>query len=433
MKKKRIVTGLLVLVFCLFQCMTVFAAETAETTGDQQEMDTGGNLFWGGENLSVDSVFSAFAAGRTVEMDQAQAEGSVFAVAQDIDIRDSRINESAFLGGETVTVRDTPVHGNIFAMGRTIDISGESNTVYAMGETVAFNGVTNGIHATGNSVSIAGKINGDVTVESDSLFIDPDAEITGRLKITAGSEPQIPDSAKVGSYEFEQKVEEDDKSETEAVAETVGSVMIKKVLSTIYWIIAISLLGLLLCWLFDDHLLKAGEKLKKSPGYAVARGLLGWICAPIIVIFMLCTVLLAPAGVLLLLAYIILLCAGTCFTGASLGRLLFPKMNRFLAAVICISVLEVMLVIPFAGRIIGVICDLYLISYVVGCLSESVGSISKNKPQAAGSAAAADPVQVTETVSVSEESASVDENVSEESASADEDAAESTEESKDEN
>ncbi len=372
MKLRRIITGVLIFVICLCQSMTAFASEAKEA----EDSDSARNLFMAGEDvlLPSDPFFSTFSMGRKVIMEGSEAEGSVFAMAQDITIDNSKIGESAYIMGETVTVRNTPVHGNIFAMGRNIDIAGESNAVYAMGESIEFDGVTNGLYVQGESVVLSGKIIGDATVEyGSSLTLDPDMEITGNLKVKGKTETQVPETAKVGSYEFEQKIEEKE----EDVTPTIGAIIAGKIAKTIFWIVAMSLFGLLLCWLFNDHIIRAGECIMKEPGKAVARGLLGWICTPIIIIFMFCTVILAPAGALLLMVYIILLCAGTAFAGASIGRLIFPKLHPFLASVACIAALEVLRQIPYIGTLVGVVADLYLLSYVVGCISDGINK--KNK------------------------------------------------------
>ena len=399
MKKRRVISGLLVFVFCLCQCLTVFASDEPEIDVDNEleididdsfdvdadesfEIDSAGNVFRSGNDVafSLEKFFTVISMGRTVNINETEVGGGVFAMAKDITITDSNINESAFLMAESITLRDTPVNGNVFAMGRKVDIAGESNAVYALGETVIFDGSTKALNVEGGSVSIGGKIDGDVSVEADSVVFDSDLEVTGNLKVTSVEEPAIPESVKTGSYEFEKKLTNKEKADpSDAVKKVTFGIVAKKIAKTIYLIIAITLLGMLLNVFFADQLKNAAENLKK-PGPALLRGLLGFICIPFAGFFMCITIILAPAGGLLLLVYFVLLCAALCFTGASIGRVIFPKMHPFASAAICIAVLEVVRQLPIAGRIIGVICDIYLISYVLGVLFENYKRNRKKQP-----------------------------------------------------
>ncbi|MCR4657254.1 MAG: hypothetical protein K5770_13680 [Lachnospiraceae bacterium] len=385
MKKNSIITGLLTLAFCLCQCLPVFAQDGGEgpEVKETNEIDSAGNLFSSGDDfsLSLDSVYCAFALGRNIDVSGAESEGSLFALARDITIRDTKVGESIFLGAETVSVTGTSADGNIFSMGRKVDISGTGRGVYAMGETVNFDGEARGVCIAANSVFIGGTINGDVKIDAgQNITIDPDTVITGSLYISGQQEPEVPDSAEIGEYTFEQKTGEADGDASEA-SEATGSKIGGIIGKTIYWIAAMSLLGIILCWLFGSHLKNAGEVFLNSPGSAAGRGVLAWLLTPVLAVLMCCTVILAPAGGILLAVYVILLCIGLCFTGASLGRLVFRDMHPFLSAVICIAVLEVVRQIPFLGTVIGALADIYLLSYVVYCLSETLNK-KKKRPEA---------------------------------------------------
>ncbi len=410
MKKRRIISGLLVFVFCLCQCLTVFASDDEIDLDQDLEIDisdsfdveadesfvtdSAGNVFSSGNDVAflLDKFFSICTMGKTVTLNETEADGSVMAMAKDVTITDSNINESAFLAGESVTLRDTPVKGNVFAMGRKVDICGESNAVYAMGETVIFDGTTNALNVCGGSVSVGGKIDGDVSIDAGSIVLASDLEVTGNLKVTSEDEPEIPASVKTGSYEFEKKITDEDEADPAAdIGKVTAGIIAKKIAKTIFWIIAMSLLGIFLNLFFADQLQGAAENVKK-PFPAIIRGVLGWICIPVIGLFMCLTIVLAPAGGLLLLVYFILICAALCFAGASLGRIIFPKMHPFASATICIASLEIIRQLPIVGPVLAVIAQVYLISYVVGVLFENIKR-NKKKQQAV-------PADVTETVIV---------------------------------
>ena len=98
-----------------------------------------------------------------------------------------------------------------------------------------------------------------------------------------------------------------------------------------------SLLGIVICKLFDEHLSRASELIKTRTGTMIARGIAAWILIPIIAVLLLCTLILAPVGAVILVLYILMLCVGVSFTGASLGRMILPNMNVFLSFQILMS------------------------------------------------------------------------------------------------
>ncbi len=74
--------------------------------------------------------------------------------------------------------------------------------------------------------------------------------------------------------------------------------------------------------------------------------------------------MLAPAGGMLLLGYIILIIAGESFTAASVSRLILPNMSIYPAAIIGVVIIRLIKLIPVIGFIVGALCDLYLLAYV---------------------------------------------------------------------
>ena len=131
-----------------------------------------------------------------------------------------------------------------------------------------------------------------------------------------------------------------------------------------------SLLGIVICKLFDEHLSRASELIKTRTGTMIARGIAAWILIPIIAVLLLCTLILAPVGAVILVLYILMLCVGVSFTGASLGRMILPNMNVFLSSTICIAVIEILKQIPYLGILAAIAADVYLLAYVITTIKE---------------------------------------------------------------
>ncbi len=359
--KKKIITLLMAGLLAVSVCVPVMAMESEE--------DSAGNVLASGDlvTLPTSPFFSAFAAGNTVDIGNAECEGSVAAAGQQINAAGASIGESLYVAGNNVTLNNVDIVGNIFAAGNAISIIGESeaNGVYAVGSSVKFDGETNALCAAAGKVSVSGTIYGDVNIEAEDVEIGEDTVITGTLKVTSTKEPEIPDSAEIGEYTFDQankaELEADKAKETAGI----GAMILNKIGTCFFWIVAMAAFGMILCWLFEKHLESAKEYIKNRTSAMVVTGIVGWICIPIAVLILCCTCIFAPIGGLLLLAYILLLCAGLAFAGASLSRLVFPKMNKYLAALIGIAVLEAFRMVPVLGPIIGIAADMYLIAYVI--------------------------------------------------------------------
>ena len=362
MRKKKGVSLLIAALLTICMCVPVFAAD----------IDSAGNIFEAGNLVSLPSnpFFGAVAAGQSVSAKNAKADGSVFAAGQDVTVQNSEIGESVYLAGNSISLKDSKVNGNIYCAGNSILITGDSegNGVYATGNLISFEGTTNGFFVSGSEVVLAGTVNGDAVITADKVEIKDSAVVTGELKVTSPAEPEMSSGAKVGDYQFE-KAETDKEDAAKAVAAAgIGAMILAKLLKGLYWIVAMAAFGMLLTWLFDRHLDGAVTMVKKNPGIMIATGAIAWAGIPVAALLLAITYILFPIAGMLTLAYILLLCAGLAFAGASLSRLVFPRMNRFASAAIGIAVLEILRLIPILGFIIGVAADIYLLGYVIQSL-----------------------------------------------------------------
>ncbi|MBR6159981.1 MAG: hypothetical protein IKQ40_06720 [Lachnospiraceae bacterium] len=395
MKKKRTAAIVMTALLALCMCVPAFA----------EDIDSAGNVFESGETVSLPSVpfFGGFIAGRTVGVAGSEAKGSVMAAGQDVNVSGSSVGESLYVAGNNVTVSLTAVEGNLWAAGNNVTI-GEgtsANGVYAAGTTVNYQGTSNGFFAAGTNVILAGTVNGDVTIEADKVQISDNAVVTGKLTVKSANDPELSENAQIGDYSHD-VVTEDEEDAGENISKTgIMSVFANKLTSCLYWIAAMAAFGMLLCWFFNDDLEGALTCIKEKPGAMIGCGIVSWICIPIVAITLCCSYLLAPVAGILTLAYILILCVGLAFTGASLARLVFPKMNVFLSALIGIAVLEILRVVPVLGFIIGAAADMYLLGYVI--LKLWNGRLRKNVEPVYAEPLQAEPVYTEPVETVTEQ------------------------------
>lgn len=360
--KKKIMTLLMAGLVAISVCVPVFA----ESDIDE---DSAGNVFASGDTVTLPGgpFFTAFAAGQNIDLADSESEGSIFAAGQQLDASGASIGESMYVAGNTITLNNVDVQGNIFGAGNVISIMGESaaNGVYLCGQNLSFEGETNKLVAAGNHVTVKGTIRGDADITADSVDIADGTQILGELTITSSKEPTIPSGAEIGKYTYNESSEAGESAAEVATSVGIGSIILNKIKSCFFWIIAMGAFGMLLCWLFDEHLTRAKDYVKNRTGAMVVTGIVGYICIPIAALILCCTCILAPAAGILALTYVLLCCVGLAFAGASLVRLVLPNMNVFLSALIGIAVLEALRMVPVFGTIIGIAADMYLIGYVL--------------------------------------------------------------------
>ena len=359
MKKKRIFALAITCLLTACMCVPVFA----------KEADSAGNYFDAGETVTLpsDPIFGACVAGQKIQILDGEAKGSLMAAGQEVSVVSTSVGESLYVAGNSVTVSSTEVSGNVWAAGNTVSIVNDmsANGVYAVGNIVTFDGSAKGLFASGSTVTVSGKIDGDAVIEAENVEIGDDAEITGKLTVKSTQEPLIDEDAEINDYDYEEITENESELGENAAKVGFFAVFFKQVGKCLYWIVAMAAFGMLLCWLFGDHLDRAHVFIKERSGAMIGTGIVSWFAIPLASILLCCSYILAPIGAMLFGAYVLLLCAGLAFAGASLSRLIFQKMNVFLAALIGIAALEIVRMIPFIGFIVGAVADMYLLGYVI--------------------------------------------------------------------
>jgi len=264
MNKKRITAIIMTCLMTALMCVPVLAAEP----------DSAGNVFDADNAVSLSSpVFGAFLAGQSVSVSGAEAQGSVFAAGQEVTVAGAKVGESLYVAGNSATVNDTEVGGNVWAAGNTVTIGTGvvANGVYAAGNTITFSGMSSGFFASGSTVTLAGIVDGDVTITADKVEVTQNAIVTGTLTVKSANEPDINDGAQINDYDYD-RIDTDEAGEGAA---KVGffAMFLKQIGKCLYWIVAMAVFGLLLCWLFNDHLNNALTYIKERPAAMIGTGI----------------------------------------------------------------------------------------------------------------------------------------------------------------
>ncbi|MDO4796804.1 MAG: hypothetical protein Q4A01_02160 [Coriobacteriales bacterium] len=310
----------------------------------------GNDYVWCGESLELGShkvKNDLLAAGRTIKLTDVQAGGSIRAAGESIDVAGSKAGENITVAGRVVTVSDATC-----------------NACAAAGQSVAVSGTYEQLTAYGSDVFIDATVEGDVAVGAGNVRIGKNANIKGTLHVSSGKEPVLDQGAKVGKVDFTKT--EDASKEVESATAGIGVAI--GILSIIAGVVGTFVVAILAEWLFSRHTAKAAEMVRTRTVPTIVSGLVGPIAEPIALILMFVLVITIPVAIAIILAQVAMFLVATGFLGASVFKLVFPKLGRYKCAMAGGAIVAVASAIPFLGALVHVVAFVYLFGYVLQSL-----------------------------------------------------------------
>lgn len=291
-----------------------------------------GDLFAAGSTLTVNADVGGMvvAAGGEITLGR-RIQGSTFAAGRKISLTGSIGSNARMAASELTFGTQSAITGNATLAGDTLNLEG------AIGGYVL---------AAGRRVYLNGRIGGDVMIAGENVELGPDAVIEGRLTYRANQFVRA-DSARVGGAVEALPVEE------RADARGISWVPL------LIWSIGLAVVGALLITVAPARTLQASEMIRARLGTSLGYGLLAVIGIPFISVIALVTLIGIPLGLLLLLAYPILLILGYVQGGIALGdaglrrfhsdTALAERNPRILGALLALVLLALVSLVPFIG------------------------------------------------------------------------------------
>lgn len=282
-------------------------------------------------------------AAQTVNLTGCTAGGSIRLAAQDLAITNSTAAENITVAAQNIRIENTNANA-IAAAAQNVFVSGSCKelTVYA------------------SKVIIDGTVDGNVVIGAGEVEVRANAHITGTLHVSAPKEPVVQSGAKIGEVKFTKE------DSSEQVAEAgAGLALMASLIGIVVRILGSALVALLSEWLFRRHTLAASKMAKERTAATIGTGMVGAIVVPIAIIILFILVITIPVALFLLCATIALAVISCGFAGASLFRLAFPKLGRFVCALAGGAVLGVASVVPILGGIVRLTAFVFTIGYAL--------------------------------------------------------------------
>lgn len=311
----------------------------AEISDDTAELKMGSNLFLAGNLVSSDKSSQP----NTVN-------GLLFAAGNQLGI--SNQSEYSFIAGNLIdysgkTEKDLFVAGNFIKIQNDAKIGRDA---FIAGNEITINADMPGdLSVTAAKVIINGiNVKGDLNLDADKLIIEGKANVDGKLVIN--SDADITGIEKISYSEIEkyENIERD---------ATATEILVAKILSIASLFIAFAIIMAM----FPAVKKRISQELNVTQfGKDVLIGMMVLLFVPIIAIFLFISVVGAPAALLLLGAYVAVIYLAQGYSGLWLGKLIVEKLahgkiNDFVELLIGITVLALLVMIPWAGMYIGLL------------------------------------------------------------------------------
>jgi cytoskeletal protein CcmA (bactofilin family) len=294
---------------------------------------------------------TAFEAGGSVELDE-PVLGNAFVSGGDVEVR-APVGRNLFAAGGEVTLAG-PVDGSVHLAGGTIRITPEARVVgnaTLAGGSITVDGPVDGdLRAYGERITVNARVNGDLQFAGDQLRIGPDARIGGTVVYRGGGRLVIDPAAQVTGG-VRKVTSERDWQRLARGATIAGGITLS---------FGMMLLGALLVLALPRFSREAAAAIRRTPWQSLGAGCAMLVGVPVMLAFLVVTLIGIPLAVLLAFAYGALLVLGWLVAALFLGDTALERIDakkldsawwRALFLLIAIIVIAFVRQVPVVGPI----------------------------------------------------------------------------------
>ena len=275
---------------------TIFAA------GNNIEIDgtVKGDVFCAGQNITINGTVEGdiLCAGMNVDI-SGTVLGDVRAAGQVVTLS-AAVNNNASLAGSSIKTTDTST------VGRDLQVAGNTLTLGGM--------VGRDADIAGSTIAVNGKIGRDVQAMTDNLQVNADATIKGN--VTYYSHNQLAQDSSAHISGMVARKDPPARSDRQATSTVPG---------IIFSFLALLTLAYALLALLPQKLKTLTDLALTKPGTTILIGLAACIGVPVLILISFLTVIGVYVGILLLLAWIIVMLLSGALTSYYVGRLVLMR------------------------------------------------------------------------------------------------------------
>jgi len=317
---------------------------------------------------------SLYAAGRTIDL-AGTVNGDIFCAGQNITISGT-VNGDVICGGQTLRI-DGVVHGDVRAAGQSVTVDAQvTGSATLAGQTVTTSSksrIGRDMTVAGQDVTLNGSVGRDVVAGSgsgifngligrnvsagvDHLRLGSDADVKGNITYTSRNQLQRDSGADVVGRVTQNQPQQTRSDE--------GSPW----LFTLWWLVAMLVFALLVALSMPQTVHRAAAAARLRPGRTLLVGFVASIIVPIGIVVLMATLLGLVAGLVALVAWILLVALSGPFAAYAFGRWILEQFNRTDNVVWAMLVGALVLLVVYLIPIIGWIVMLFALWYGLGML-----------------------------------------------------------------
>lgn len=287
------------------------ATEATENMDATQQNVKSGDQYLMGDSINVDYII----------------DGNLFVMANEVTISNQVVG-NAYVLANKITVTDKAYIGaSLYALGNEVEMNGITFDAYVSASQLNLSGyVYRDLHSVSNDFKLSGVVGRDASIAAKNISFEKSeatdqnaqtakgqCKIMGALNYSSENEIQIPENVVTGNVSFEKFEDNTTIPAKNYVFDAITSVVFVLAIWGLYK------------WLAPKFLEKQEKLISSKPLKTFGFGLLGLVVLPIICIILLIMNVTASVGLLLLIAYIVLIIIGrsTCLIG--LNNLLANK------------------------------------------------------------------------------------------------------------
>lgn len=284
-----------------------------------------GDLFCAGQNITVNAV----------------VEGDVICAGMNVDIGGTVMGDVR-AAGQVVTL-SAKVNHNASLAGNMVKTESGSKVsdLQAAGNSTVLNGtVERDADVAGSTVTINGMVGRDIQATTDGLRLDSGAKVSGSITYYSHNQLETTSGAQVAG-----KTTRKDPPKQESTRE------VNPVPGAIFSFFALLTVAFAFLALFPRKLKVLTDLALTKPGTTVLIGLAACVGVPLVILASFVTVIGAYLGVILLLAWIVVMMLSGILASYYTGRLLFMRtpQHPFVAMLAGVIVLSVLMLIPIVN------------------------------------------------------------------------------------
>lgn len=318
-----------------------------ELQDDLTSLTFGRNLLLAGNVYDSDVTVQGllFSAGNVMDFDSRSEYA--FIAGNSIDIS-SAVEKDLFVAGNTITIKnDARIGRDIFAAGNVITVNADLKGDLSAGASRV---VLNGIN-----------IKGNLNIDAETVVIEGKVNVDGKFIVNSDADIRGMESISYAELEKYENIDYD---------LTATDIMVSAIIGIVGMFIAF----VITLAVFPGINKKVEKELTSLQfGKDLIVGICTLVFIPIICIFLVISLIGAVAGIVLLLAYIIMLILAQGFAGFWLGKLIMEKgfhseMNPFLEALVGIILVQVLGLIPYVGGYVSLVTVVLGLGLIMQCL-----------------------------------------------------------------